>query len=1788
MMEVDLLEQHTDYVLVEENCTNELLTPLKRSGRLKYNCISVTNKLVAIGSNTGGIYIFSRNEQKLLQIAFAEKETGSVSIVKISPHEKFVAFISSNNVHVLDLRLDSRSKAETLKSSNTHIGSSVTCLHWDNASTKLYVGDDLGNVSMMSVSSSKAKNLFSLPLEVIMKLDSMIVQIDNVEDKILVSTFTKCYLCHTSKQQYSQIGQKLREGYYGACFLQQSTSAPMIYCARPGSRIWEVDFEGTVLNTHQFKQLLGIPARKVVKLEDNTDVWVVSAQNGPAQSVAFPKLVVLRNRYILTWTNEKLYVLDPINVRVILWTNQFTDIQDVCCVDCNIYVFFKSMKIVCVTFLPIVALIPQYIKVNSLESAANVCLSYKHIFDLKQVRTIFGLSDMSKLHDKLVASELIDLADKIKEVVDVLEEKIAAEDILEKSDTHCSEKSAIIDEQGNIVTESTSVFKQVDKDRGDDTNLDGCELIVRNSDVNSLVNKKVDSNVDSEINSLVKSEVNDDHIEHMITNDKKGESNLIFENGIKIESNTQETSITEDKVTIEINATKDKELNTNDDSNNSLGASDVNGVNNNYNSVQMSEKLDNENVTLNNSEVNQFDISTNIEQTHKDLENDQSVVQINQEMTGSPVPRLLVPESIPRTVSPVTMATNDSLMLEDEDDVGYLPIKGTIVRRLSSTSLSSLSSAEVFMDTSYSYENESSDPIAMPVRRKSGKKKMRRKSAVEMSASGNGPIKRSSSTSSRKSKSSSKDGTMSPQGSIQSYKEEDSISIYSNDSITMEDGGLVAMVTQESKDDDTIDGLSYNTKSSEVITGSPVSFTEEYSQSGEFTKSADFLKSGEYSPGEATLTRSMEIGKQGTTILSSSAPKTALMQFKNKMQNKVSTKTKVIIKNIKEKNLLTKAKEIAGNLSQGSEAYFNSGEVPFSDNPGFPVHPQTDSENNAKTSNLQPVDTSENTPKVSIDLTDFHVCTRDTVIRLQDIDILCDADRVKEILYGWIAVFNSTMKSYLIERYTDTRQESGRVDTNVKTSSKDSKLNDNENVRITVKFEEGNIESELDNNVTAVTEKKSISEILEEIKNILNAPSFCFIKDPFCIPQEWLCDVCDLAQACFDICCHGNLLNSLNTVENETDHCDKSTISSKNCDNNNSDGSVDCSKVNDDELMQDAKEKTFELDSLTNNQDTVCKTDNSCDIDDTLTKNNTESHIDNTLPTSESLLSEDDSIRKTDSDPVSGDELQANQNLNRDDCDDKCTVSNKNCFGNSNLPANQIDKKDKDSKNSNIDDVNNISKSKDDSVSELAVSSVDSKTDGDKSMNLDNIGETMDYNMGLFVRCLFPYLNVSRIREQTKSSNSSFYLWSALTTCMEAKSNYDAEKFGVEEKSMISYLIENQAEIDDGATLLGHISKMFRNNHDSIVDVCVRCHPYIQPLDVLYLCKYHMVTMETVYKQYMYCMIDMRSTDSRKQVLMELSDQPETALQWLDMLLSEDDYATKVRDNDGCPRCMSHRLRWKNARIINEYIDIVKKKDVRTQYLELCRKHGYWIGVLNILKIPGCRQEHVQCVLHLGDIMLLSDHSALGYLPSCITEWEEMLTMFVHLSCTARYQATEIDASDLSDLITWDNIGILLVKYIGPDAAVSLLGKYNDHTLSTQFYQICLLSGMVHKQQRLILHSMLEKIDTYLWSQRATALNPQLQYLAVTEKKISTQDAHDQSDVLPNMVGHLQKQKSDLYVEDPDCHWGIQNTIKMLCKCCSLPLRDIVSHDEPGVLVFKCGHSFHKFCLPGKECPFCR
>lgn len=59
-----------------------------------------------------------------------------------------------------------------------------------------------------------------------MQLDSTIIQLDTCSYMLVASTMTRSYLCDTFREQYRQIGTRLRDGEYGACFYHVDSHEP--------------------------------------------------------------------------------------------------------------------------------------------------------------------------------------------------------------------------------------------------------------------------------------------------------------------------------------------------------------------------------------------------------------------------------------------------------------------------------------------------------------------------------------------------------------------------------------------------------------------------------------------------------------------------------------------------------------------------------------------------------------------------------------------------------------------------------------------------------------------------------------------------------------------------------------------------------------------------------------------------------------------------------------------------------------------------------------------------------------------------------------------------------------------------------------------------------------------------------------------------------------------------------------------------------------------------------------------------------------------------------------------------------------------------------------------------------------------------------------------------------------------------------------------------------------------------------------------------------------------------
>ena len=98
----------------------------------------------------------------------------------------------------------------------------------------------------------------------------------------------------------------------------------VLYCARPGLRLWRATTEGTVEMTYMFRDLLHGKTNLVPVLPDT----VCDTDRGAIEEVNFGKLYVLGEKHLVTFSGNSLFVLDPAGRKLLGWANNLGEIQD--------------------------------------------------------------------------------------------------------------------------------------------------------------------------------------------------------------------------------------------------------------------------------------------------------------------------------------------------------------------------------------------------------------------------------------------------------------------------------------------------------------------------------------------------------------------------------------------------------------------------------------------------------------------------------------------------------------------------------------------------------------------------------------------------------------------------------------------------------------------------------------------------------------------------------------------------------------------------------------------------------------------------------------------------------------------------------------------------------------------------------------------------------------------------------------------------------------------------------------------------------------------------------------------------------------------------------------------------------------------------------------------------------------------------------------------------------------------------------------------------------------------
>ncbi|EEB11189.1 conserved hypothetical protein [Pediculus humanus corporis] len=436
------------YLLTEYEDLSCIFTPLKSTTRIKYTCFNTSNSYLIFGATSGSLYVFQREPCCFLQL-LPNKE-GSVTQVSISPDEKFIGFSTVKGMVCI---LEKTSNGiKHLITATEHQNEQVTCLQWNDVNNELFVGDNNGKVSIVLTSVFPAKGMFQTPCFVLMQLDSKIVQMDFNSNMLLVSTLTKCYICDTKKELFKQVGHKLRDGEYGACIFKTreennsdsnntttttditNLSNLKLFCARPGSRVWECAIDGTVISTHHFKEALAVPPKKIYFLKDFKSSQNVNSSrddekhdvvqtnmNFTEQSFNFQKLYAfMSNKFLFTYKKDGLYIFDPEKSVLILWNNEITNIVDAKTVNDVIYVWSGFGKMYALNVVTLEnLLISLYLSKNYLD-LSKICVEHLN-FLLKESGKSNKLHVLHDLNDKLSSPDN-GYGDVLKPLIEIFKE----------------------------------------------------------------------------------------------------------------------------------------------------------------------------------------------------------------------------------------------------------------------------------------------------------------------------------------------------------------------------------------------------------------------------------------------------------------------------------------------------------------------------------------------------------------------------------------------------------------------------------------------------------------------------------------------------------------------------------------------------------------------------------------------------------------------------------------------------------------------------------------------------------------------------------------------------------------------------------------------------------------------------------------------------------------------------------------------------------------------------------------------------------------------------------------------------------------------------------------------------------------------------------------------------------------------------------------------------------------------------------------------------------------------
>lgn len=330
------------------------------SGEVKITCVDILPEFIALGTNYGMAYWYDRKTKNLQRLRCENSNVPITSIKVLSTVDFMLACGStSGNISIFQIpKVHPEWIPEKLKPKNKNVErytvselhkSAITALEWSKNGMKLFSGDKDGSVVLTEIDFymhiCKSLEILNESYEV--------VQLSYANPKLIVSTTYRSIICEQAdKWNVMQIGRQDRKilGNFGALIQQNKFKSKdaVIYCTRPGLRLWVSDDHGVVQKTLVFKEVLKRDCAEVPLLNPVSK----HVQTKSPKDVNFGVILPLGENLLVTYNSNLIYILDLQNMTVVSKISQLRRVLDVACHKDEIFILEEDRNLIRISTKP--------------------------------------------------------------------------------------------------------------------------------------------------------------------------------------------------------------------------------------------------------------------------------------------------------------------------------------------------------------------------------------------------------------------------------------------------------------------------------------------------------------------------------------------------------------------------------------------------------------------------------------------------------------------------------------------------------------------------------------------------------------------------------------------------------------------------------------------------------------------------------------------------------------------------------------------------------------------------------------------------------------------------------------------------------------------------------------------------------------------------------------------------------------------------------------------------------------------------------------------------------------------------------------------------------------------------------------------------------------------------------------------------------------------------------------------------------------------------------------------